>query len=293
MDQLLHAHCINLTLRDYEIHLSFINIEDSKSEVFMETILLDEAFGGRSDIALITLNRPKVLNAINNQLFTELVNCVEQLDENPKIKVIVITGSKRAFAAGADIQALYESGVIDQYLDQRAKLWKRLNLINKPIIAAVDGFCLGGGHELAMSCDLVIASHEAKFGQPEIKIGTIPGAGGTQRLTRVIGKSKAMMMALTGEMITAKEAFDWGLVAKLTNSQTLQQEAFQLASKIANVSPVAVRLAKESIKKSYETPLNEGLDFERRNFYMTFASSDQKEGMSAFLEKRKPEYKGQ
>lgn len=293
MDQLPRARRINLTLRDYEIHLSFFNIKDSKSEVLMETIQLEESFGGRQDIALVTLNRPKVLNAINNQLFTELVENVESLDQKTNIKVIVITGSKRAFAAGADIQALYESGVIDQYLDQRAKLWKRLNLINKPIIAAVDGFCLGGGHELAMSCDLTIASHEAKFGQPEIKIGTIPGAGGTQRLTRTIGKSKAMLMALTGEMITAKKAYDWGLVAKLTNSHTLLQETFQVASKIADLSPVAVRLAKESIKKSYETPLTEGLDFERRNFYMTFASKDQKEGMSAFLEKRKPNYQGQ
>lgn len=258
----------------------------------VETLLLDEAMCGRSDVALITLNRPNVLNAINNHLFTELVHTVETLDLNPNIKVIVITGSKRAFAAGADIQALYESGVIDQYLDQRAKLWKRLNLISKPIIAAVDGFCLGGGHELAMSCDLIIASHEAKFGQPEIKIGTIPGAGGTQRLTRTIGKSKAMLMALTGEMISAKEAYDWGLVAKLTNSHTLLQETFQIASKIADLSPIAVRLAKESIKKSYETTLSEGLDFERRHFYMTFASHDQKEGMAAFLEKRKPNYLG-
>lgn len=180
----------------------------------METILLDQNYKGNPDVALITLNRPKVLNAINNQLFKELVQCAEELELNPSTKIIIITGGKRAFAAGADIHSLYESGAIDQFLDERARLWKRFNLITKPIIAAVDGFCLGGGHELAMSCDLIIAGHEAKFGQPEIKIGTIPGAGGTQRLTHTIGKSKAMMMVLTGEMISAREALDWGLIAK-------------------------------------------------------------------------------
>ncbi|MCO4794228.1 MAG: enoyl-CoA hydratase/isomerase family protein [Bacteriovoracaceae bacterium] len=258
----------------------------------METIIVENQYLGDPDIALVTLNRPKVLNAINNQLFKELVLTIEELESNSETKVIIITGSKRAFAAGADIQKLYESGVIDQYLDERATLWKRLNLITKPIIAAVDGFCLGGGHELAMSCDFIIASHEAKFGQPEIKIGTIPGAGGTQRLTRTIGKSKAMMLALTGEMFTAKEALDWGLIAKTVPSYTLLRETYEIAKLISKNSTVAVKLAKESIKKSFEMPLNEGLDFERRNFYLTFASKDQKEGMSAFLEKRKPTYKG-
>jgi enoyl-CoA hydratase len=167
-----------------------------------------------------------------------------------------------------------------------------LRLITKPIIAAVNGFALGGGCELAMACDLIIAGDEAKFSQPEIKIGTIPGAGGTQRLTRAIGKSKAMMMVLTGEMIDAKTAYEWGLVAKVVPAITLLQETFELAKIISDRAPVAVRLAKEAVNKSFETPLKDGMDFERRNFYLTFSSQDQKEGMKAFMEKRNPSYKG-
>jgi enoyl-CoA hydratase len=167
-----------------------------------------------------------------------------------------------------------------------------LKLITKPIIAAVNGFALGGGCELAMSCDLIIAGDDAKFSQPEIKIGTIPGAGGTQRLTRAIGKSKAMMMVLTGDMIDAQTALDWGLVAKVVPAQTLLQETLELAKIISDRAPVAVRLAKEAVNKSFEMTLKDGMDFERRNFYLTFASADQKEGMKAFIEKRKPEYLG-
>jgi enoyl-CoA hydratase len=181
---------------------------------------------------------------------------------------------------------------IDQINDQRFRTWEMLRLITKPIIAAVNGFALGGGCELAMACDLIIAGEDAKFSQPEIKIGTIPGAGGTQRLTRAIGKSKAMMMVLTGEMIDAKTAYEWGLVAKVTPAQALLQESFELAKIISDRAPVAVRLAKEAVNKSFEAGLKDGMDFERRNFYLTFSSLDQKEGMKAFLEKRNPDYQG-
>jgi enoyl-CoA hydratase len=181
---------------------------------------------------------------------------------------------------------------IDQINDQRFRTWETLRTITKPIIAAVNGFALGGGCELAMSCDLIIAGDDAKFSQPEIKIGTIPGAGGTQRLTRAIGKSKAMLMVLTGDMIDAETAYDWGLVAKVVPAQTLLQETFELAKTITERAPVAVRLAKEAVNKSFEMTLKDGMDFERRNFYLTFSSLDQKEGMKAFMEKRNPTYKG-
>ena len=215
-----------------------------------------------------------------------------ELDKNPEVRVIILTGSDRAFAAGADIGQMMTATPVDQINDQRFRTWEMLKLITKPILAAVNGFALGGGCELAMSCDLIIAGDEAKFSQPEIKIGTIPGAGGTQRLTRAIGKSKAMMMVLTGDMIDAQTAYDWGLVAKVVPAQALLQETFELAKTISNRAPVAVRLAKEAVNKSFEMTLKDGMDFERRNFYLTFASLDQKEGMKAFMEKRNPEYKG-
>jgi enoyl-CoA hydratase len=222
----------------------------------------------------------------------ELVDCMTKLDMNPEVRVIILTGNDRAFAAGADIAQMVTATPVDQITDNRFRSWEMLKLITKPIIAAVDGFALGGGCELAMSCDFIIASTEAKFSQPEIKIGTIPGAGGTQRLTRAIGKSKAMMMVLTGDMIDAKTALDWGLVAKVVPTNTLLQETFEIAKTISERAPVAVRLAKEAVNKSFEMSLKDGMDFERRNFYLTFSSQDQKEGMKAFLEKRNPEYKG-
>lgn len=258
----------------------------------MENVILEHPYNLDDRIALLQLNRPKALNALNNQMIRELVESLEELDNNPKVRIIIITGDDRAFAAGADIKSLSESGAIDQLMDERAKLWKRFSLTSKPIIASVNGYCLGGGHELAMGCDLVIAGDRAKFGQPEINIGTIPGAGGTQRLTKLIGKSRAMLMTLTGEMISAQKAFDWGMLAKVVPAKTLKAETFEVAKKIAEKSPIATRLIKESINKSFEMSLTDGLDFERRNFYLTFASNDQKEGMSAFLEKRSPEYKG-
>ena len=258
----------------------------------MQNILLDYPYKNHSHIALVRLNRPKVLNALSTDLMEELVECLLQLDKNPEVRVIILTGNERAFAAGADIAQMVTATPVDQINDQRFRTWEMLKLITKPIIAAVNGFALGGGCELSMACDLIIAGDDAKFSQPEIKIGTIPGAGGTQRLTRAIGKSKAMMMVLTGEMIDAQTAYDWGLVAKVTPAPALLQEAFELAKIIADRAPVAVRLAKEAVNKSFEASLKDGMDFERRNFYLTFSSLDQKEGMKAFLEKRTPEYKG-
>ena len=258
----------------------------------MQNILLEYPYNNQNHIALVRLNRPKVLNALSTDLMQELVDCFLSLDKNPEVRVIILTGNERAFAAGADIAQMVEATPIDQINDQRFRTWEMLKLITKPVIAAVNGFALGGGCELAMSCDLIIAGDDAKFSQPEIKIGTIPGAGGTQRLTRAIGKSKAMMMVLTGEMIDAKTAYEWGLVAKIVPANTLLQETFELAKVISDRAPVAVRLAKEAVNKSFEMTLKDGMDFERRNFYLTFASADQKEGMKAFMEKRNPEYKG-
>jgi len=258
----------------------------------MENILLEYPYRENAHIALVRLNRPKVLNALSTDLMQELVECFLELDKNPEVRVIILTGNERAFAAGADIGQMVTATPIDQINDQRFRTWEMLRLITKPIIGAVNGFALGGGCELAMSCDLIIAGDDAKFSQPEIKIGTIPGAGGTQRLTRAVGKSKAMMMVLTGDMIDAQTAYEWGLVAKVVPAQTLLQETYELAKTISERAPVAVRLAKEAVNKSFEMTLKDGMDFERRNFYLTFASQDQKEGMKAFMEKRNPDYKG-
>lgn len=258
----------------------------------MQNILCEYPYQNHKHIALVRLNRPKVLNALSTDLMEELVDCFLTLDKNPDVRVIILTGNERAFAAGADIAQMVTATPVDQINDQRFRTWEMLRLITKPIIAAVNGFALGGGCELAMACDLIIAGEDAKFSQPEIKIGTIPGAGGTQRLTRAIGKSKAMMMVLTGEMIDAKTAYEWGLVAKVTPAQALLQETFELAKLISDRAPVAVRLAKEAVNKSFEASLKDGMDFERRNFYLTFSSLDQKEGMKAFLEKRNPDYQG-
>ncbi len=244
-------------------------------------------------IALLTLNRPEVLNALSTDLMTELLDNLLALEDNPEVRVIILTGNDRAFAAGADIAQMVKATPVDQINDNRFRSWQQLQLISKPIIAAVNGWALGGGCELAMGCDIIICGDGAQFGQPEIKIGTTPGAGGTQRLTRAIGKSKAMQMVLTGEMIDAQTAYDWGLVSSVVPKETLLEEAYQLATLIADRAPVAVKLAKESVNKAFEMPLKEAIDFERRNFYLTFSSLDQKEGMKAFLEKRAPDYKGQ
>lgn len=257
-----------------------------------QNIIVEHGYRGNSHIALIKLNRPKVLNALSTDLMFELTSALFDIEKNDKIRVTILTGDDRAFAAGADIAQMVEATPIDQVLDNRFLAWQQIEMMNKPILAAVNGFAFGGGCELAMACDLIIAGDNAQFGQPEIKIGTTPGAGGTQRLTKAIGKSKAMMMILTGDPIDAQTAYEWGLVAKVVPTNCLLNETFDLAQVIANRAPVAIRLAKESVKKSFETTLQEGMVLERRNFYLTFSSKDQKEGMKAFLEKRNPQYTG-
>ncbi|HEY9715941.1 MAG TPA: enoyl-CoA hydratase-related protein [Trichormus sp.] len=243
-------------------------------------------------IAIVTLNRPKVLNALNHELMGELVDALETFDRDDNIRAIVLTGGERAFAAGADIKEMSEETTITIMLKDRFATWDRIRSIKKPVIAAVSGYALGGGCELVMNCDIIVASETAQFGQPEINIGVIPGAGGTQRLTRVVGKHKAMEMILTGRPITAKEAHDLGLVNKVAPVELFLEEAKAMAREIAKKSPVAVRLAKEAVLKTYDTSISEGLQFERKNFYMLFSSEDQKEGMKAFLEKRTAVFTG-
>lgn len=243
-------------------------------------------------IALIELYRPKELNALNPKLMEELRDALLQLDKNDQVRVIILTGNDQAFAAGADIKQMADKSAIDMLVLDQFNTWDQIRKTKKPIIAAVSGFALGGGCELAMTCDMIIASETAKFGQPEIKIGTIPGAGGTQRLTKAVGKAKAMELILSGRFISAEEAHFYGLVNKVVPIEMYLFEALQLAKEIAALSPIAVQLAKEAINRSFETQLDEGLAFERKNFYMTFASEDQKEGMKAFIEKRKPTYLG-
>ncbi|HEY4652756.1 MAG TPA: enoyl-CoA hydratase-related protein [Pontibacter sp.] len=243
-------------------------------------------------VALIQLNRPKELNALNLQLMGELRDALKELDDNDEVRAIIITGNERAFAAGADIKQMAGKTAIDMLNIDQFSTWDQIRKTKKPIIAAVSGFALGGGCELAMTCDMIIASETAQFGQPEIKIGVMPGAGGTQRLTKAIGKAKAMEMVLTGKFMSAEEAEKHGLVNRVVPVELYLEEAFKLAAEIAKMSPVAAKLAKEAVNRSFETNLDEGLYFERKNFYLCFASEDQKEGMNAFVEKRSPEFKG-
>jgi len=244
------------------------------------------------NIGIVTLNRPKVLNALNHELMEELVKALEEFDRDEKIRAIILTGGERAFAAGADIKEMSDETTIGIMLKDRFATWDRVRNIKKPIIAAVSGYALGGGCELVMTCDIIVASETAQFGQPEINIGVIPGAGGTQRLTRVVGKHKAMEMILTGRPISANEAFAMGLVNKIAPVELFLDEAKAMAKEIAKKSPVAVRLAKEAVLKTFDTSITEGLQFERKNFYMLFSSEDQKEGMKAFLEKRPASFTG-
>ncbi len=257
-----------------------------------ENIIVTKNYRDHSHIALIQLNRPKVLNALSTDLLKELMEALFALEDDKDVRVIILTGNDRAFAAGADIGQMAEATSIDQINNNRHRILKQLSLITKPVIAAVNGFALGGGCELAMSCDFIIAGDKAQFGQPEIKIGTIPGGGGTQRLTRAIGKSKAMLSILTGDMMDAYQAERDGLVAKVVPSEALLQETFEIAKTISNRAPVAVKLAKEAVNMAFEANLKDGMEFERRNFYLTFSSKDQKEGMKAFIEKREPKYEG-
>jgi len=243
-------------------------------------------------IALIELNRPKELNALNTQLMAEIRDTLKEFDNDDNIRVVILTGGERVFAAGADIKQMADATAISMLNIDQFSTWDQIKRNKKPIIAAVSGFALGGGCELAMTCDMIIASETAQFGQPEINIGTMPGAGGTQRLTRAVGKGLAMEMVLTGRFITAEEAYRVGLVNRVVPVEVLLQETVKIAKLIAAKSPIAVKLAKESVVKAFETTLDEGLQFERKNFYLTFASEDQKEGMKAFVEKRAPDFKG-
>ncbi|RFM32780.1 enoyl-CoA hydratase-related protein [Chitinophaga silvisoli] len=243
-------------------------------------------------VAHIQLNRPKELNALNLQLMTELKDALKSLDADDSVRVIVISGNDKAFAAGADIKQMADKSAMDMYNIDQFSTWDTIKKTKKPLIAAVSGFALGGGCELVMLCDMIIASETARFGQPEIKLGVMPGAGGTQRLTRAVGKALAMEMVLTGKFITATEALNAGLINRIVPVELYLQEAFRLATEIAAQSPLAVRMAKESVLKAFDSSLEEGLHFERKNFYLLFASEDQKEGMQAFVEKRTPVFKG-
>jgi enoyl-CoA hydratase len=243
-------------------------------------------------VAIALLNRPDQLNALSGELMDQLVAALQELDEDEAIRCIVLGGSERVFAAGADIAELAEGTPIALYQNRRIDRWDAIRALRTPLLAAVSGYCLGGGCELAMACDLIVASETARFGQPEINLGVLPGAGGTQRLTRAVGKALAMDMILTGRMITAEEARAAGLVARVVVREAWLDEAKRAAREIAAKSPVSVRLAKESIDNAFEAPLSVGLDLERRAFYLARASDDASEGLTAFLEKRRPKFEG-
>jgi enoyl-CoA hydratase len=243
-------------------------------------------------VGVVLLNRPKQLNALSGGLMSELVSVLLVLDADPEVRAIVLGGNERAFAAGADIAELAAGTPISLYQDGRIDAWDSIRAVRTPIVAAVSGFCLGGGCELAMLCDLIVASESAKFGQPEINLGVLPGAGGTQRLTRAVGKALAMDMILTGRMLSAREALDFGLVARVVVQEAWLEEAKRVAHEIAAKSPISVRLAKEAIDQAFETPLGAGVEFERRSFYLARAAEDATEGLNAFVEKRLPDFKG-
>ncbi len=246
----------------------------------------------RGRVGLVTLNRPKALNALDDALMNELGKALAKFDADEGIGAMVLTGSDKAFAAGADIGAMKDWGYMDVYKGEYiTRNWERMKSIRKPVIAAVAGYALGGGCELALMCDIIIAADTAKFGQPEIKLGIIPGAGGTQRLPRAVGKAKAMDLVLTGRMMDAAEAERAGLVSRVVSPDKLIDEAIAAAAQIAEFSLPSVMMAKEAVNRAYESPLAEGMLFERRLFHALFATEDQKEGMAAFVEKRKPKFK--
>jgi len=244
----------------------------------------------RDKVGLITLNRPKALNALNSELMAEVSTALEAFDSDDAIGAMVITGSEKAFAAGADIKEMQPKTYMDAYLGDFIGAWEAVTRCRKPVVAAVAGYALGGGCELAMMCDILIAAENAKFGQPEIKLGTFPGSGGTQRLPRAIGKAKAMDLILTGRMMDVEEAERAGLVSRIVPLDSLLDEALSVAATIASMSLPSVTMAKEAVNRAYQTGLDEGVLFERRLFYSTFALEDQKEGMAAFVEKRPPKF---
>jgi enoyl-CoA hydratase len=243
-------------------------------------------------VGVVLMNRPQHLNALSGELMGAVVGALEELDADPELRAIVLGGGERAFAAGADIGELARATPISLYESRRIDEWDAIRALRTPLVAAVSGFCLGGGCELAMLCDLIVASETARFGQPEINLGVLPGAGGTQRLTRAVGKAVAMDMILTGRMLSAREALSFGLVARVVAKEALLAVAKGVAAEIAAKGPVAVRLAKEAVDEAFEAPLSVGVDFERRAFYLARASEDAAEGLNAFLEKRPPDFKG-
>eukprot|EP01084_Bolivina_argentea_P026830 49892_1 len=269
-------------------HISSIHGTETKGSSYhhLLTEIRDKTIG------IITLNRPKALNALCIDLLNEIVCALKSFENNNNISVIIITGSgNKAFCAGADIKEMKPKSFINVYQENMFGISDVISCdIRKPIIAAVNGYALGGGCELAMICDIIICSEKAKFGQPEIKIGTIPGMGGTQRLVKAIGKSKAMEMILTGDMFTAQQAYQWGLVSKVVKHNNVLNEAINIAKKIALKSQTSVNIAKECVNKAFELNLKEGILYERRSFHSTFSTKDQKEGMDAFIEKRKPNF---
>ena len=254
-----------------------------------ENLVLTEI---RGRVGLARLNRPQARNALSNELVIELMDALQSFDGSPEVGAMVITGDERAFAAGADIKGMMNASPVEMLMSDRISQFDRIRQIKKPVIAAVSGWCLGGGNELALSCDMVVASESARFGQPEINLGVIPGAGGTQRLTRAVGKALAMEMVLNNRTLSAEEALHYGLVNRVVPVERYLDEAIDLAEEIAVRAPVAIRLAKEAINQAFETSLTDGLADERRSFYYLFSTSDQKEGMAAFAEKRNPEWKG-
>jgi enoyl-CoA hydratase len=253
-----------------------------------ENILLDRD----GPVGVVTLNRPKVLNALSPALIAEVTDALSQLEDEGEIRAAVLTGGPRVFAAGADIGDMAERSPVDQLLRDQTGRWSRVASFSKPLIAAVNGYALGGGCELALMCDLIVAGDSARFGQPEINLGIIPGAGGTQRWPRTVGKYVAMEVNLTGGQVSAQRAYQLGLVNRVVPAEVTLRVAVDIARQLATKPPLALRLAKESVNKSLETPLSEGLSNERKNFYFLFATEDQKEGMRAFLEKRRGEFKG-
>jgi len=246
----------------------------------------------QANVGVITLNRPKALNALSAQLMAELAQAVQEMESDDAVGAILITGNEKAFAAGADIKEMRDKSFVEAYTkDFITENWEAVSACRKPVIAAINGFALGGGCELAMMCDVIIASENARFGQPEIKIGIIPGAGGTQRLTRFVGKAKAMDLVLTGRMMDAKEAESAGLVSRIVPADKLMDEAMEVAATIASMSRTSTLMAKESVNRAFESTLSEGIRFERRLFHSLFATDDQTEGMGAFIEKREPKWK--
>jgi enoyl-CoA hydratase len=254
-----------------------------------ETILVET----HDRVGLVRLNRPKALNALNSTLLHELLDALETFDADEGIGAMVITGNEKAFAAGADIKQMSEASLVEMLKSDFIPTFDRIRSIKKPVIAAVSGWALGGGCELAIACDMIVASEKAKFGQPEINLGVIPGAGGTQRLTLAVGKALAMEMVLNNRTLSAEEALQFGLVNRVSAEDAYLEEALKLAAEIAARAPLAVQFGKEAVNKAFELSLTEGLAAERQTFYTLFASDDQKEGMAAFIEKRKPDWKGQ